>query len=231
MIGDRHVFVVGHQRIVGPEQPARIGGVKDRGEEIGEVADPDRKQQFGIFDRRQVGLDRRAPLRRSRAQQPRQFGAQRGPGRGATLHQRVEMRRRAGGRGARGHAVHEIGDRRDVENFRADGDADAWRRIVPAPPEHRIGQILDREIAVRHIGARDEAAQSGIMGFVQCHCHTWNSSGRAWNSLPGAHRGGVCTNSVSCAAVSGSRRNFSLTASRSVPGRSAILSVCSTSFG
>ena len=64
------------------------------------------------------------------------------------------------------------GDRRDVENLGADGDADPRRRIVTAPPEHGIGQVLDREIAVRRVGARHEAAQGGIVGFVEVHRDT-----------------------------------------------------------
>ena len=39
VIGDRHVFVVRHQRIVRPKHAPGIAGVEDRSEEIGEVAD------------------------------------------------------------------------------------------------------------------------------------------------------------------------------------------------
>ena len=39
MIADRHIFVVGKQRIVGPELPADIGRVMDADVEIGVVAD------------------------------------------------------------------------------------------------------------------------------------------------------------------------------------------------
>ena len=169
MIGDRDVFVVGHQRIVGAKQPAGIGGVKDRGEEIGEVADPHRQQQFDFGERREMPRDVLA-LRGIAAQQPRQAGPQRGPGLRTALHQRVEVRRRAGGRRGRGGAVEKAAARRDVENLVADGDADP--RGLAALPEHRIGQVLDREIAVRRIGARNEAAQRGIVSFVEVHCDT-----------------------------------------------------------
>ena len=57
VIGDRHVFVVRHQRIVGPKHPSRVGGMKDRGEEIGEVADLDRHHQLGHRHRREVLFD------------------------------------------------------------------------------------------------------------------------------------------------------------------------------
>ena len=54
MIGDRHIFVVRHQRIVGPEHPPGIGGVKDRGEEIGEVADRHWQPDFRLRHRREL---------------------------------------------------------------------------------------------------------------------------------------------------------------------------------
>src|SRR6185437_9562668 len=44
-------------------------------------------------------------------------------------------------------------------------------------------------------------------------------------------RGGICRSSVICSLVSGFSRNFSFTASRIAPSRSANLSVCSVSFG
>ena len=61
MIGDRHVLVVRHQRIVGPEDAAGVGRVMDRAEEIGVVADRGRQHELGVGDRR------RDAARRSRA--------------------------------------------------------------------------------------------------------------------------------------------------------------------
>ena len=51
VIGDRHIFVVRHQRIVGAEHPPRVGGVEDRGEEIGEIADRHWQLDFGLRHR------------------------------------------------------------------------------------------------------------------------------------------------------------------------------------
>ena len=169
MIGDRHVFVVRHQRIVGAKVPPDVGGVKDRGEEIGEVADPHRQHELDLRERCEMARGVVA-ARRVAAQELRQAGAQRGPGRGPTLHQGVEMRRRAGGRRRRGGAVEERAARGDIENLLADGDADP--RALAALAEHRIGQVLDREIAVRRIGAGDEAAQRGIVSFIELHRDT-----------------------------------------------------------
>ena len=108
--------------------------------------------------------------RRVAAQQVRQAGAQRGPGLRPTLHQGVEMRRRAGGRRRCGGAVEEARARGDIENLLADGDADP--RALAALAEHAVGQVLDRKIAVRRIGAGDEAAQRGIVSFVELHRDT-----------------------------------------------------------
>ena len=54
VIGDRHIFVVRHQRIVGAEHAPGIAGVKDRGEEIGEVADDHRQPHLRLRHRRQM---------------------------------------------------------------------------------------------------------------------------------------------------------------------------------
>jgi hypothetical protein len=77
------------------------------------------------------------------------------------------VRRRAGGRRSRGTAVEQAARRRDIENLRADGDADPW--VLAAPAEHGIGEVLNREVAIRRIGARNEAAQRRIVGFVEVH--------------------------------------------------------------
>ncbi len=169
MIGDRHIFVVRHQRIVGAEQPSGIRRVKDRGEEIGEVADPHRQHELDLRERRELPCDVVTP-RRIVPQQARQAGPQRGPGLRPALHQRVEVRRRAGGRCSRGGAVEEAGARRDVEDLVTDGDADA--RVLARLSEYRIGQVLDREVAIRRIGARHEAAQCGIVSFIEVHRDT-----------------------------------------------------------
>ena len=64
MIGDRNVFVVRQQWIVGAEHAARIGGVKNRGEEIGKIADLRRHRKLCFAKRRQMALDAAAPLGR-----------------------------------------------------------------------------------------------------------------------------------------------------------------------
>ena len=46
MIRHRHVFVVRHQRAVGPVDQARGMGVMDAGEEVREVADLHRQMQL-----------------------------------------------------------------------------------------------------------------------------------------------------------------------------------------
>jgi len=78
----------------------------------------------------------------------------------------------AGARHLAGRAAEQRTGRRHVKNLVADRDADAklcaWcrRRAVNA-----IGQVLDREIAVRCIGALDKTAAGWIVGLVEGLCH------------------------------------------------------------
>ena len=123
MIGDRHVFVVRHQRIVGTEHPAGIGGVEDRGEEVGEVADPHRHDQLDLRDRGEMPRDAARAWRHrcaAGATAPRRSAAQAVR---SALHQRVEVRRRAGGGRLRAPA-HRGAARRP----RRRGSGRRWRR-------------------------------------------------------------------------------------------------------
>ena len=81
MIGDRHVFVVRQQRIVGAKRAAGIGGVKDRSIKIGEVADRDRQQQFGraIGDKCRRRLCRHASALKARDKESRKADQACGP--------------------------------------------------------------------------------------------------------------------------------------------------------
>src|ERR1700728_3623148 len=62
--------------------------------------------------------------------------------------------------------------RRHVEHLIADCDAEAKRRVWRGcGAKQAIRQILDREIAVRCIGALDKTAAGWIMGLVEGLCH------------------------------------------------------------
>ena len=135
VIGDRHVFVVRQQRIVRPKRAAGIGGVKDRGVEIGEVADRDRQDAVRpapsasnagrklLSPRSALKLRDNASRSADHACGPSDISSLR-CGAGAGF-------RRLGGRPAEGR-----GGRGDVEDLIADRDADA-RRLCPRPGEIR----------------------------------------------------------------------------------------------
>ncbi len=93
VIGDRHVFVVRQQRIVGAEGATGIGGVKDRRIKIGEVADRDRQQHFGLRHRGQMPAQ--ALVAAFGAESARQGKPQRRPRLRAERHQRIQVRRGA----------------------------------------------------------------------------------------------------------------------------------------
>ena len=62
--------------------------------------------------------------------------------------------------------------RRDIEHLIADCDAEAKRRVWRRfGAKQAIRQILDREIAIRCIGALDKTAAGWIMGLVEGLCH------------------------------------------------------------
>ena len=94
VIGNRHVFVVRQQRIVGPKRAPGIGGVEDRGVEVGEIADRDRQGDLGLRHRRQ--MPPQALVAAIRAQAARQRQPERRPRRRSERHEMIEMRRGTG---------------------------------------------------------------------------------------------------------------------------------------
>ena len=173
VIGDRHVFVVRQQRIVGPERAAGIGGVEDRGEEVGEVADPHRQQQVRPAPsasrcRRRLLL---AMRRRSAARDKASRKADQACGPSAISGLRCGAAHAA--RPPRRAPANDATPRGDVEDLVADRDADARDR-ARRRPKHAERQVLDREIAVRarsrsrqSFGARDRVSRSAGLSFDQ----------------------------------------------------------------
>ena len=165
------VFVVGQQRVVRPERAAGIGGVEDRGEEVGEVADPHRQLKFSLRHRDKIPAQ--ALLAMRGAQTPRQRQPQGRPDRRPERHQRIE-----GGCGARARGIgRDAGERGsgcgDVEDRVTDRHADARGRPGHRA-EHAERQVLDREIAVRGVRAFEEASARRIVRLVQRDCHLTN---------------------------------------------------------
>ena len=94
VIGDRHIFVVRHQRIVRPEHAAGIAGVENRGEKIGEIAERHRQPDLRLRHRGEMLADVFVAV--LGAQGARQAKPQRRPGLRPERHDEVEERRRAG---------------------------------------------------------------------------------------------------------------------------------------
>src|SRR5580700_9079755 len=164
VIGDRHVFVIRHQRIVRTEHAAGIAGVKNRGEKIGEVAERHRQPDLRLRHRGEMLAD--VFIAVLGAQGARQAEPQSRPSLRPERHDEIEERRRAGARRVGGKAFERGAGRRDIENLVADRDADP-RRHCRGRAENAERQVLDREFALRCVGAFDPAAPGRIVGFVE----------------------------------------------------------------
>ena len=193
MIGDRNVFIVRQQRIVGAEHPPGIGGVEDRGEEIGEIADLHRQREFRRRDRGQMVGDTLLRVNIGAAQELRQSGPQRRPGGRTERDEIVEMRDPAGGGSVPGRAVEQVGSRSDIEDLVPDGHPDMRSAGGAAAPERRIREVLDREIAAGHIGGGDEAFQRGIVGVIGGHGRGLVGRGELLGGAPGVVRMSAAT--------------------------------------
>ena len=166
MIGNRHVFVVWHQRVVGAVQLAAIHRVTDAGEEIGIVADPGRQMQRtarGVVQ--QPRGDGRVRIGRGAFQQFRYPPAQRAPRRGAGFQQRVQRSAGSGFGGVARQAGEQSVFQRhgDIE----DGitDRHAAPRATMRRAEDAKGQVLNREIRMA-VGGAHPAGAGRVVGFV-----------------------------------------------------------------
>jgi hypothetical protein len=192
VIADRHVLVIGQQRIVGAEQFADRGGVVDADVEIGVVADAERQVQRAIGDRVQAG--QHAQAHRVAGQQREERVAQGEPvGRGQG-EQRVEH----GFGQSRGHRLRQPGGKfGEIEHVIADRGADA--RCAAAGRKHPERQVLHREIGVR-VGAGHPACRRRVVGMVDhapgsgragslCSHSAWRGARLVWfhsSSITGA---------------------------------------------
>ena len=173
VIGDRHIFVVGQHRIVRPERAPGIGGVKQRGEEIGEIGNGDRHLDFGLRHRRQICPQTSVTVRG--AEPARKREPQRGPRARPKRHQTIESRRGARSCRLGGKAVERGGRRRQIEDLIADRNADARARVRRRPKDAER-QILHREFAVGRVCALHPAAPRRVVRFVErrhtppCRC-------------------------------------------------------------
>src|SRR5262245_9573693 len=104
VIANRHVFVIGQQRIVGAEELTRVGGVVDAGEEVGVVADRGRKLEAAIVGAVNEARPQRFDLGALASigiENVAEAVAERGAGLADEREQRVERRAASGLGGAR----------------------------------------------------------------------------------------------------------------------------------
>jgi hypothetical protein len=169
VIGDRQIFVVWRQGIIGPKQPSGIGGVEDRSKEVGEIAKYDRHPHFGMGHRRQVGTQSRAAGGFD-GKFARQSKPQSRPRRRTHRHQRVEKGRAASLRRRSGWSLEQAGRRGHIDDLVTDRHADPRLRSRPET-EDAEREILNRKIGSGQIGALDKTAPRRIVGFVEHNRH------------------------------------------------------------
>jgi hypothetical protein len=141
--------------------------VVHRDVEVGVVADARRRGVFHVGLGHQQRRDRIAQGG-AFAQRARQRQAQRAPVGLAQRHQSVQAAGRAGGQGLGCQAFERLlgGQRGQVEDLVADGDAHPERFGRALAAERGVGQVLHGEIRRAGVGAGDPALQGRVVGFI-----------------------------------------------------------------
>ena len=164
MIGNRHIFVVGHQRVVGSRDLSALARVMDAREEIGVVADVRRQMQRAGSSIVQQARSTAARIAIG-GKNVRQALAQCATRARRQCEQWIQLRpRRCFGRIAR-HTGEQpsVQSRTNVEN--AIADRDPATRFVAKHAEYAERQVLDGELRVA-VGGRDPAQARRIMRCV-----------------------------------------------------------------
>ena len=207
VIADRHVFVIGQQRIVGAEQFADVCGVMNADIEIGVIADAERQMQCAFMGRAQEWQDPQ-PHAVTR-QQGKQRMAQRAPVAGGQGKQRIERGLRQRRAHRHGQVVCQPGQ---IEHMITDRGSNAGRAIVSRIDPQR--QVLHRKVSVC-IGPLDPTARFGCVGVVDhglgssCSQAAWRGARLVWlhsASMRGASvRNSACWSGVPMLQASSSR--------------------------
>lgn len=143
--------------------------MKQRGIEIGVVADVDRDLEDRVLPRNQTRSHGVAPSRRSAfLQEIEQAVAQSSPGGGPEPEEGVQGRREARAQGRGGGALEQRGvaERMHVDDLIADCDAAPPMMLLVGALKHREREILDREVAVGSVGAGHPAAGGRVVRVV-----------------------------------------------------------------
>ena len=170
MIADRHPFVVGQQRIVGPEQFSDGDRMIDSGIEIRVVPHGRRQVHHHLIDGPQHAGDngsRGGVVAQQRVHPPPQRASR--PG----AHPEESVEGRPGGSlgslQRRAPQQSGAGQRAQIQDSVADPDSTPWagtrRNVIVRRLEDAEGQVLQREIGVA-VGALDPAADRRVVGLV-----------------------------------------------------------------
>jgi len=172
VIGERDVFVVRRQRVIGAKQSSGIGGVKDRREEVGEVAECNRHSHLGIGHWGEVGTQSGAGAGFG-GELPRQSKPQSRPSRRPQRHQQIEKRGAARLRRDCGGSLEQTGRRGNIDDLVADRYADP-RLFARRQSKHAERQILYREVAAGQVGAFNKAATRRVVSFIEQNRHGYH---------------------------------------------------------
>ena len=159
MVADRHIFVVGQQRVVGAEQLADVLRVLDADVEVGVVANPRRQVQFALAGRVQRGLQR-SLVRAVFRQQFQQALAQGDTGAATQGEEGVERAAASGFDSRAGFAVEQAGSQYGVQIENGITDGDTATALPTGAAEDPQRQVLQREVAMP-VGVLDPTAGNG----------------------------------------------------------------------
>src|SRR5580700_11309569 len=175
VITNGNVFVIRQQRIVGAKQLSYIGGVEDRGVEVGVVADHRRQKHINLsLTDEMTGSNPPIGVRRVLAQDRMNLPSQGTPRTGSQRHQRLERARSArAGResdtlgGNETFTLHSA----EIENAVADCHSYARFAARTAPPKNSEGQILKRKIRAGDVRGLNPTLHRRIVSLVQDGFH------------------------------------------------------------
>jgi len=171
VIADGQPFVVGEQRIVGPEQAAHGGRMMDGGVEIGEIADDRGERVFHPRLKHEAAFKGRPSIRS--LQQAVEYGvAKRAPGGGTELHQTVQHRpgrAQDGGAGVGVPSPRLAAQKAQIQHLIPDRDTAAERLIGASSAKYGERQILNGKIALRDVRGAHPAFLLRIVGRIERH--------------------------------------------------------------
>jgi len=221
VVPDRHELVVREKWIVRPKQAADVGGVEDRGVEIGVVADRHRQQQVRLGHRDQAAPHPFVFLRPLLGAPPEKVARPVPEGRPVRPTERHEPVQRGSGAGPAGFERCALQKALGVspgtiENLVPNGGAHVGsalpsrpRRIrgpVGAGPEYAERQVLDWEIGSRAVRGFDPAGPSRIVRRIGRHRPSFQAARSPANPRSALRRNRIQRPWQTCAGPRGGPR-------------------------